>query len=238
MSAIDTPQPQTMTQEAMPHDITYYARTRHTAKAYDPTKKISDDNIRRIKELLRYSPSSTNAQPWHFILASSDEAKARIAKATERLYPFNRPSILNASHVVVFCSRLDMGEDFLLRVLEQEERDGRFATDPAQFKAQMHAGRSMFANLHKQDFKDIQHWMEKQVYLNLGAFLLGVAALGIDATPMEGIESRVLDEEFGLREQGYTSLVVVPIGYRDTEQDFNAALPKSRLPYSEILIEV
>lgn len=221
----------------MNHDITHYAKTRHATKAFDPTKKISDEKIRKIKELLRFSPSSTNAQPWHFILVSTDEGKERVAKATDRLYPFNSPAIRNASHVVVFCSRLDIGEDFLQRVLQQEEEDGRFAADPVNFKKNMHAGRTMFVNIHKHDLKDAQHWMDKQVYLNLGAFLLGVATLGIDATPMEGIEAKVLDEEFGLREQGYTSLVVVPLGYHDAENDYNVALPKSRLPYSEILTE-
>ncbi|GJM21317.1 MAG: oxygen-insensitive NAD(P)H-dependent nitroreductase NfsB [Planctomycetota bacterium] len=222
----------------MDHDITHFAKTRHTAKAYDATRKIPDADVAKIRELLRFSPSSTNSQPWHFILASSEEGKARVAKATERLYPFNRASIMDASHVVVFASRLAIEEDYLLKVLKQEESDGRFAGDPATYKPQMHAGRGMFVDLHKQDFKDVQHWMDKQVYLNIGQFLLGVATLGIDATPMEGIEIKVLDEEFGLREKGYSSLVVVPLGYHDTERDFNAALPKSRLPYAEILTEV
>ena len=77
--------------------------------------------------------------------------------------------------------------------------------------------------------------MEKQVYLNIGNFLLGVASLGIDATPMEGIDVKALDEEFGLREKGYTSLVAVSLGYR-AESDFNSTekTPKSRLPESEI----
>ena len=77
--------------------------------------------------------------------------------------------------------------------------------------------------------------MEKQVYLNIGSFLLGVASLGIDATPMEGIDVKALDEEFGLRAKGYTSLVAVSLGYR-TESDFNSPdkTPKSRLPESEI----
>ncbi|MEW4530003.1 oxygen-insensitive NAD(P)H nitroreductase [Maioricimonas sp. JC845] len=223
--------------EAAARDITHFVKTRYTAKAYDPTKKISPRNIEKIRELLRFSPSSTNAQPWHFILASSDEAKEKIARSTDRLYPFNSQAIRDASHVVVFCSRLEIGQDFLLRVLEQEDADGRFAGGP-EYKERMHAARNMFIDMHKHDLKDVQHWMDKQVYLNLGAFLLGVSTLGIDATPMEGIEIKVLDEEFGLRERGYTSLVVVTLGYRDQENDFNAQLPKSRLPYSEVLTEV
>ena len=53
---------------------------------------------------------------------------------------------------------------------------------------------------------------------------------------MEGIDVKALDEEFGLREKGYTSLVAVSLGYRATS-DFNATekTPKSRLPESEIM---
>ena len=218
----------------MDHDITHYAKSRHTVKAYDPERKISDENISKIKELLRFSASSTNAQPWHFVIASTEEGKERIAKSTDRLYPFNRNSIVNASHVVVFCSKLDIEEDYLLHVLEKEDQDGRYGGN-ADFKSQMHAGRNLFVDLHKHDFKDVQHWMDKQVYLNLGAFLLGVSTLGIDATPMEGIEINELDKQLGLRAQGYTGLVVVPIGYHDPENDYNAKLPKSRLAESDIL---
>ena len=221
----------------MEHDITCYAKKRHTTKAYDPNRRIPDETVEKLKELLRFSPSSTNIQPWHFVIASTQEGKERVAKATEK-YPFNRPSILNASHVVVFASRLAVDEDYLQHVLEQEDKDGRFDTDKETHKPAMHGGRSLFVNLHKQDFKDVQHWMDKQVYLNLGQFLLGAAALGVDATPMEGIEIPVLDAEFGLREKGYSALFVVPLGYHDPEQDYNASLPKSRLPYSDILTEV
>lgn len=217
-------------------DIVHFAKTRHSAKAYDPNRKISDENVEKIKQLLRFSPSSVNSQPWHFILASTEQGKDRVAKATDGLYRFNSPSIRNASHVVVFCTRLAIEEDYLEQLLEQEERDGRFA-DPS-FKERMHGGRQMFINIHKHDYKDVQHWMDKQVYLNIGQFLLGVATLGIDATPMEGIEVKVLDEEFGLRERGFTSLVVVTLGYHDEANDYNAKLPKSRMPYSEILTEV
>ena len=220
----------------MKNDITDYAKKRYTTKAYKLDKKISLENLEKIKELLRFSASSTNSQPWHFLIASSDEGKKRIAKANESMFPFNNPSILSSSHVVVFCSKLTIDDDYLAKVLQQEEKDGRFP-DPA-FKSQMDAGRKLFINIHKHDYKDVQHWMDKQVYLNIGQFLLGVSTLGIDATPMEGIDIASIDKEFGLRQRGYTSLVAVTLGYHDDEKDFNAKLPKSRLPYSEILTEV
>ncbi|MBK4571053.1 NAD(P)H nitroreductase, partial [Enterobacter hormaechei] len=49
--------------------------------------------------------------------------------------------------------------------------------------------------------------------------------------------AEVLDAEFGLKEKGYTSLIVVPVGHHSVE-DFNAGLPKSRLPLETTLTEV
>lgn len=222
----------------MHQSILSFAKSRHTTKSYDAERKIPEETINSALELLRLSPSSTNIQPWHFVVASTEEGKARVAKAAERLYPFNVSSIKNASHVVVFASRIAAGEDYLQHVLEKEETDGRFAANPDVFKAQQHKGRSIFVNMHKYDLRDAQHWMDKQVYLNLGQFLLGVAAMGIDATPMEGIDTKALDLEFGLREKGFTSLFVVPLGYADPAGDYNAALPKSRLALDEIVTQV
>ncbi|MEJ2608395.1 MAG: hypothetical protein P8Z41_17250, partial [Anaerolineales bacterium] len=46
-----------------------------------------------------------------------------------------------------------------------------------------------------------------QVYLALGTLLLGVATLEIDATPIEGFDPRILDEELGLHEKGLTGVL-------------------------------
>ncbi|MEQ6168743.1 oxygen-insensitive NAD(P)H nitroreductase [Ekhidna sp. MALMAid0563] len=207
-------------------------RNRYSTKEFDPEKKIADEDFEQIKALLRLSPSSTNAQPWHFLIANEQEGKERIAKSTEGMFGFNKAKILNASHVIVICSRVDIDENYLKHILEKEDEDGRFAESA--IKERHHQGRKMFVDIHKYDLKDLSHWMEKQVYLNYGSLLLGAAALGIDALPMEGVDVKILDKEFGLRERGFTALSVVSLGYHK-EEDFNAHLPKSRLPESEVL---
>ena len=215
-------------------DIISVALKRHSTKAFDASKKLTPEQAEQIKTLLQYSPSSTNSQPWHFIVASTEEGKARVAKSAADNYVFNERKMLDASHVVVFCAKTAIDETHLSKLLDQENADGRFASQQAM--EGQHKGRSYFVNMHRFDYKDAQHWMEKQVYLNVGNFLLGVSTLNIDAVPIEGFDARILDEEFGLREKGFTSLVIVPIGYRSVE-DFNASLPKSRLEFSEILTE-
>ncbi|WP_179337136.1 oxygen-insensitive NAD(P)H nitroreductase [Winogradskyella ludwigii] len=207
---------------------------RYSTKDFDPNKKISEEDFAKVKEILRMSPSSTNLQPWHFVIANTDEGKKRMAKGTEGFFHFNTPKVLNASHVVLFCSRITANEDYMQHLLDVEDKDGRYPNE--EIKSGMHGGRNLFADIHKYDLKDLQHWMEKQVYLNIGNFLLGVATLGIDACPMEGLDMKALDEEFGLREKGFTAITAVSIGYR-TESDFNTTdkTPKSRLSEQETM---
>ncbi|EAA0502516.1 oxygen-insensitive NAD(P)H nitroreductase [Salmonella enterica subsp. enterica serovar Orion] len=216
-------------------DIVSVALQRYSTKAFDPSKKLTAEEADKIKTLLQYSPSSTNSQPWHFIVASTEEGKARVAKSAAGNYTFNEHKMLDASHVVVFCAKTAMDDAWLERVVDQEDADGRFATPEA--KAANDKGRRFFADMHRVSLKDDHQWMAKQVYLNVGNFLLGVAAMGLDAVPIEGFDAEVLDAEFGLKEKGYTSLVVVPVGHHSVE-DFNAGLPKSRLPLETTLTEV
>lgn len=205
---------------------------RHATKAFDASRKIPADVVAELENLLHYAPSSINSQPWHFIIASSDEGKARVAQATQGVASYNESKILNASHVVVFCARQDFDDAHLTAVVEQEEKDGRFSGDEA--KAGQLKGRGYYVNLHRFDRKDTQHWMEKQVYIALGTLMLGAAARNIDTCAIEGFDARALDEALGLRERGLTSVVVLALGYSSAD-DFNAKLPKSRLPVETVI---
>lgn len=216
-------------------NLTDIVNYRYSTKSFNADKKITDAEFQQIKDLLQLSPSSVNSQPWHFVIANTDAGKARISVGTQGTFAFNQAKVLDASHVVLFCAKTEISDEYMQKILTAEDNDGRFA-DPS-FKNMVHAGRTLFVNMHRYDFKDAQHWMEKQLYLNMGTVLLGAAALGIDAVPMEGIDCIALDQEFGLREQGYTAVAVVSFGYRK-DSDFNASLPKSRFPQSEIFTEL
>lgn len=206
--------------------------TRYSAKAFDTNRKINDEDMETVKNLLQKAASSTNVQPWHFVIATSKEGKELIAKSTAGMYSFNTGKIIDASAVVLFTTKLDLDEEFLNKVLEQEDKDGRFATE--QIKEDNKKGRAMFVDFHKNIFKDAFIWSEKQTYLNAGSFLLGVAALGIDAVPMEGFDKKVMDDTLGLTEKGFASSVLIPIGYH-TNEDYNLNIPKSRLSKEDLI---
>lgn len=206
--------------------LTQILTHRHTTKAYDKSRKIPADVAAQLLEALRYSPSSVNSQPWHFFVADTEAGKARVAQATSGTFAFNAPRVMDASHVIVLCARSTLTPEYLETVTAQEQADGRFATEEA--RAAGHKARVGFANLHVQA-GDIAQWTEKQTYIAQGFLLLSAALLGVDATPMEGFDAAILSEELKLAEQGLAPAVIVSLGYH-SDADFNAKLPKSRLP--------
>jgi nitroreductase / dihydropteridine reductase len=209
--------------------------TRYTTKKFDPEQPVSGETEKEIEALLRLAPSSTNIQPWKFVLASTPEGKARIARAASGFYSFNEHKITEAPLVVVFCARKSADEAFLEKLLAQEKSDGRFNSEEA-LNGQK-AGRSRFVDMHRFERKDEQQWLEKQVYLAVGTLLTGAAALQLDACPMEGFDSTILDDELGLSKDGYTSIVIVALGYHSSD-DFNATLPKSRLTAHDVFMRI
>ena len=218
----------------MDMEIARAARRRHSCKAFDGERKIPPGLFGQLRELLRWSPSSTNSQPWHFVIAATPEGKAQVAESATGLFAYNAPKILNASHVVVLCARRDMEPEYLDALLAQEQADGRF--DSGEARARQSQVRAFYVG-HQRTAGTLGEWMHKQVYLALGGLLLGASALEIDACPMEGFDAAVLDETLGLAAQGFAAQVIVALGYRSSE-DFNAAAPKSRLPEATIFTDV
>lgn len=201
---------------------------RYTCKEYDPNKKIPKEVLEELYAVLQNSPSSVNSQPWHFMIIESDEAKAKILPA---IFEFNRPRVQNASHVVLFLARNDFSNQYLKQLIDQEDQDKRFTE--SSMKEANDQGRRYFVDLNSKSPEQLADWLNRQVYIALGNLLFAAAGLGVDSTPIEGFDSKQLDEILSLKEKGFRSLVVASLGYR-SEKDFNATLPKSRLPFDEL----
>ena len=207
------------------------ATTRRTCKAFDASRKIAQDAMAELRTVLQFAPSSVNSQPWHFIIAETDAGRERIAATLQGGFAYNAGKVKNASHVVVFCARSDLDASHLQAVLDQEDADGRFATPEAR-NTQGNA-RGFYVELHREQKKDLPEWIDRQLYIALGTLLQAAGALGIDACPMEGIDTVALDSALGLGEKGLRSVLLVALGYRSGD-DFNGSLPKSRLPEAQV----
>ncbi len=210
-------------------NIVDIAKQRFTSKAYDSEKKLSAEQQQQLIDLLRYSPSSLNLQPWHFFVVTSDEGKAQILPGIRE---FNAAKARDAAMVVVFASVDELDEQHLAAVHAQETDDGRFRD--SQSAQANDNGRRQYVAAFTGNEQYKRHWLERQAYISLGFLLLGAASMGLNATPIEGFDPQKMDEVLGLKEKGMHSLVVAAIGF-NSDKDFNAALPKSRFSEQDVI---
>ncbi|WP_436915906.1 oxygen-insensitive NAD(P)H nitroreductase [Acinetobacter gandensis] len=212
-------------------DLLNVSKQRYTTKAYDPEKKIPQEQFERLLQILRLAPSSINIQPWHFFIADNDAAKQRIAQALVGKYAYNAPKVLDSSHTILFCTKADITSEHLDNLLNQDDLSGRFKDDKA--KQGQKDSRTGYVDYYRNEKGDIQRWAENQTFIALGQMLLAAGIEGVDATPIGGFDEAIISDELGLTENGLIPSVIMTLGYR-SENDFNAKLPKSRLKAEEI----
>ena len=78
----------------------------------------------------------------------------------------------------------------------------------------------------------------RQAYIALGVGLVAAAEQEVDTTPMEGFSTEVVDGILGLKERGLRSVVLMPMGYRDTSGDWLLPMGKVRKSRNTIVTEV
>lgn len=212
-------------------DILQILQSRSTAKHYSG-RQIPRADFKRLLEALRLAPTSVNSQPTKFFIASSDEAKAKLIPTVAG---FNAERIKGASDVIVFAIPEGLSDEHFRRVSAKERADGRFAEE--KFALAEDEKRRGFAASKSKTVEEALAWEGKQAYIQLGFLLLAAAAMGIDATPIEGADFEKIDDVLGLREKGLRSIVAASVGYR-AETDANARRPKSRLAPEDVFFEV
>ena len=62
-------------------DFLEIMRQRRSCRAFDPEKSVSREDLLKIVEAGRLSPSGCNSQPWKFIVVDSPEAKEKLCDA-------------------------------------------------------------------------------------------------------------------------------------------------------------
>lgn len=215
----------------MSHQIVNDLSKRYTTKKYDEEKRISQSDIAVIKEAIRLSASSINSQPWKFILIESDEAKQRFSNTFANMHHFNQSHATSASHTILLAHDPKFTKEKYAKRLDAEVAAGRLTQE--QLNARMGAYAFAEANTNEEGYNG--YWTKAQVYIALGNLLHTLARLGIDSTPMEGIDPQLIAEEFKQELDGHVCEVALAMGYHKNDEDYNHGLPKSRLAMDEVI---
>lgn len=190
------------------------AKKRYSTKVYDPSKKISPELIEELKSALHLAPSSINIQPWKFSFVQNPEVKAKLAAASM----FNADKINQADLLIVFSAPENIQAFEEMALPEMPEAI-----------VEMYKGAKS-----QMSEEQLKGWLTRQVYIALGQALSAAPALGLDSTPMEGIEAdKYMDI---LNMQDFKPVVALAVGYASPE-DFNRleASPKQRRDVSKVI---
>ena len=218
----------------MTHPIIEDLLWRHTTKKYDATKRVPQEDLDLLFEAMRLSASSINSQPWKFVIIESDEARERMSKTFVNKFQFNQPHIFDASQIILFAHNPGYTRDNYAEVVDKGIKDTRTKVEDREGAF----GSFIFAELNTDENGNTGDWTKAQTYLALGNTLHTLARLKIDATPMEGIDTDLVNEEFKNELDGYRCDVALAIGYHHPGEDYNAKLPKSRRSLNSILMRI
>ena len=201
---------------------------RYATKQFDATRKIPAAEWATLEEAIRLAPSSLGLQPWVFVVVNDPEVRKQLREAS-----WGQPQITDASHMVVFTAKKDITvadvDHYMQRVAEVR---GTTLDGLAGFRGMVTA-----SVLEGKDSASRALWTARQTYIPIGVLLASAALMGIDACPMEGISPPDYDRILGLGEKGLTTLAVVTLGYRSSEDGY-ASMPKVRFPKDEVVLHV
>ena len=200
---------------------------RHAVKAYDPSKKVSEENISKIIEAARLAPTSSGLQPFKVLVVRNAEIKEKLAEGA-----LNPDCMRDASHVIIFAAwdryteeRIDKVYDFTTE--ERGLPKGRFASYTDKLKS---------IYLPQPAEVNFAH-TARQTYIALGLALAQAAELKIDTTPVEGFNNEWVDEVLDLKIHGLKSVSLMYVGYADQEKDWLKSMKKVRVPKEEFVME-
>jgi len=200
---------------------------RHAVKAYNPSEKVSQENIDKIVEAARLAPTSSGLQPFKILVVENQDLKDQLSEGA-----LNPECMREASHIIIFAAwdrytaeRIDKVYDFTTD--ERELPRGRFGSYTDKLKS---------IYLPEDAEKNFAH-TARQTYIALGLALAQAAELKVDSTPVEGFDNAVIDKVLELEKHGLRSVSLMYVGVSDPSRDWIAPMKKVRVPKEEFVLE-
>lgn len=206
-------------------DLIQQLNWRYATKGYDPSKKLSDEQVALVKEVLQLSPSSFGLQPYKFVHVKNPELRAKLREVS-----WGQPQVTDASELFVLCRIDTIDTTYAEKFIEMTAKtQGGDVANYAGLKGMI------MGFVEAQTPETFAPWAEKQIYLALGNLLTSCAVMGIDASPMEGFDKAKYDEILDLPAKGLHSTVICAVGMRSAEDKY-AQAKKVRYPQEELFV--
>jgi 3-hydroxypropanoate dehydrogenase len=169
---------------------------------------VSDEQVQAIYDLIKYAPTSMNAQPLRVVLIRTPEARERLVT---HLAEGNKKKTAGAPLTALLAADLDFHEEL-----------------PTQFP-HFPGAKDVFSD---DDFRERSAIFNAS--LQVGYFILGVRAAGLAAGPMTGFDAEGINKEF-FGDGTHKVLAAVNIGRPGPDAWFPR---NPRLDYADVVTTV
>jgi nitroreductase / dihydropteridine reductase len=188
---------------------------RYAAKQFDG-RMIDEPTLFTLLDIIRYSPSAFNLQPWKIKVVTASKIKKNLFPHTN-----NQPQVTTCSHLFVFCANTEL-ETLVDKAVEGLALTGLSPDAVSQYAAMIKTYIGSMSPEQRMAFA------REQIHIALGNAINGAKSLGLDSCPMGGFDPMAYAEVLFLPEE-YIPVVLCAVGYA-ADKPF----PKYRLPREDV----
>ncbi|RFU66880.1 nitroreductase family protein [Bacillus sp. V59.32b] len=193
-------------------------RERHSVRKYDPNHKIAREEIEEMLEEATLAPSSSNLQPWRFIVFQDEHAKKELRELAN-----NQEQIETASAIIAV-----LGDTEMYKSVEKIYRANYEAgyMDEENMRRLIDSTNSTYPHAPVETRKNIASFDAGLVAMQL---MLIAKARGYDTVPMGGFDKERFAERFDVSDR-YIPIVLIALG-----KAAGPAFQSSRLPVEDVV---
>lgn len=199
-------------------------KERYACKAMNG-EKVSQEKIDRILEAARLAPTSSGLQPFEIFVITNQEVKEKI-----RPYAWNQSQVTDCSHLLVFAAWDHYTEDRINKMFDLTNEIRGFKNEGWENYRQM-----LLSTYPKRSPQENFEHAARQTYIAFMCAITQAAFENVDNTPMEGFTPDDVDQILGLRDKGLRSTLLLPLGYKDADNDWLLKLAKVRKPMEDFV---
>lgn len=199
-------------------DFFTVAKERRSVRQYDPSFKMEESEIRDILEVAIEAPSSSNLQPWRFLVIQDQAAK-------EELLPiaFNQQQIVDASVVIAVLGDKQAYNN-ADRIYSESVKNGLMTEEI----------KENYVNSILQNYGNAPAERLSRIAMIDGGLvsmqlMLAAKAKGYDTVPMGGYDADKFIKAFDVPEN-LEPVMLIALG-----KGTKAGFPKNRLPLDDVL---
>lgn len=193
-------------------------KERRSVRTYDPTVHISREEMTEILELATLAPSSSNLQPWRFLVIDKPELKQMLLPIA-----YNQQQVVEASAVIAVLGDVESYRK-AEKIYGQAVEAGFMPADTAKSFIERTVG--MYSNLPPEKARQIVYTDGGLISMQL---MLVARSKGYDTVPMGGYDQAKFVEAFGISEQ-YVPVMLIAIG-----KATKPGHPTTRLPIEDVV---